>query len=231
MLPITWPLLVEDTPMKVGSTPSIAHGWRPYSATIQPSSAASHGSGRLHRAMRRKRGFSSLRLLDSRKAQANRAMKKKPSATMIRNEKNSTGTFGTVSQAARSITDSSALAGSSTYLRVSRPKPRSWRLSRKAWRLAGSFRSARTAASAAWAWMPLRMRCLLCSTRSWMPGTCSSSERVAIRPSAHGMRTAALVSRACMLGMPNRVNEAGAGVVCHSASIAATFMCWFSEAV
>ena len=31
--------------MAVGSTPSMIQGWRPNSATNQPSSAASHGSG------------------------------------------------------------------------------------------------------------------------------------------------------------------------------------------
>jgi len=104
-------------------------------------------------------------------------------------------------------------------------------LAKNACCFSGLVRSARTAANAACASIPLRMRCLFCSTRSWMPGTCSSSERVAIMPSAHGMRTAALVSRSSMLGRPNSVNDAGAGAVCHSASIAATFMCWFSEAV
>jgi len=33
--------------MNVGSTSLMIHGWRPYSATIQPSSAAIHGSGML----------------------------------------------------------------------------------------------------------------------------------------------------------------------------------------
>jgi hypothetical protein len=36
--------------MAVGSTPSTVHGWRPNSATNQPSSAAIHGAGIIHTA-------------------------------------------------------------------------------------------------------------------------------------------------------------------------------------
>jgi hypothetical protein len=39
-----------ETARNVGNTPSITQGCRPTSATIQPSSAASHGSGRLNSA-------------------------------------------------------------------------------------------------------------------------------------------------------------------------------------
>ena len=42
---MTLPAEMLETPRKVGSTPSMTHGWRPYSATNQPSSAAIHGSG------------------------------------------------------------------------------------------------------------------------------------------------------------------------------------------
>ncbi len=52
---------VPETPRKVGSTPSITQGWRPYSATIQPSSAANHGSGRLHSAAHRNKRYLSSR--------------------------------------------------------------------------------------------------------------------------------------------------------------------------
>ena len=38
-------LLSVEVARKVGSTPSIAQGWRPISASIQPSSIATHGSG------------------------------------------------------------------------------------------------------------------------------------------------------------------------------------------
>src|SRR5262249_24470626 len=41
-----------DPPRKVGSTPSMAQGCRPYSATIQPSSPAIHGSGSARKAAR-----------------------------------------------------------------------------------------------------------------------------------------------------------------------------------
>ena len=39
-----------ETAMNVGSTPSMTHGWRPTSATNQPSSAAIQGNGRVHSA-------------------------------------------------------------------------------------------------------------------------------------------------------------------------------------
>ena len=45
----------DETPSAVGRTSSITQGWRPYSATIQPSSAAIQGSGRLRHAARRNR--------------------------------------------------------------------------------------------------------------------------------------------------------------------------------
>src|SRR5665647_272474 len=85
----------DDTPSAVGSTPSIAHGWLPYSATIQPSSIASHGSGRLHSAARKsQRWRSSWRLADSQNAYPNNAMNHRPQPTMMRNDQNKTGTFG-----------------------------------------------------------------------------------------------------------------------------------------
>ena len=52
---------------------------------------------------RNQRWRSSWRFADSQKAKANKAMKKKPSPTMKRNDQNSGGTLGTVSQAACSI--------------------------------------------------------------------------------------------------------------------------------
>lgn len=53
MVMITWLADRLDTPMKVGRTPSITQGWRPVSARIQPSSAASQGSGMMTTARRR----------------------------------------------------------------------------------------------------------------------------------------------------------------------------------
>jgi cytochrome bd-type quinol oxidase subunit 1 len=43
------PRETEETPREVGSTPSTTHGWL-YSASIQPSSAANQGKGRLQSA-------------------------------------------------------------------------------------------------------------------------------------------------------------------------------------
>src|SRR5450432_1096589 len=118
MLNSTWPAETDDTPSAVGSTPEIAHGWRPYSATIQPSSIASHGSGRLYNAsFRYQRLASSRRLLASQNEYANRTMKYMPQATMMRNDQNSTGTFGIVLSAARRMSAGVALAGSSRLRR------------------------------------------------------------------------------------------------------------------
>src|SRR6185369_15484901 len=104
---------IEETPSAVGSTPSIAHGWRPFSATIQPSSAASQGSGRLHSAsLRYQRLASSRRLLASQNDQPNRAMKYIPQPTMMRKDQNSNGTFGIVLSAARRTSAAVACAGS-----------------------------------------------------------------------------------------------------------------------
>ncbi len=64
-----------------------------------------------------------------------------------------------------------------------------------------------------------------------MPGTSRSSERVAIKPSTHGILISAWVLCAERSGMPNTAKPAGAGSVSHIASIAAIFICWFSVAV
>lgn len=62
-----------------------------------------------------------------------------------------------------------------------------------------------------------------------MPGIGVSIERVPISPITHGTRSARCVVRCCTSGMPNTVNEAGAGSVSHIASIAAIFIFWFIE--
>src|ERR1035441_8843810 len=104
---------VVETPRNVGSSPSMAHGCRPYSATIQPSSAANQGNGKLYKATRRNQRFRSSRWRDAKKnATANKAMRKIPSATMNRKLQKRTGTFGTVDHAARSICSDVAAAGS-----------------------------------------------------------------------------------------------------------------------
>ncbi len=72
------------------------------------------------------------------------------------------------------------------------------------------------------------MRCFASATRSRIPGTGWSIERVAMSPSIHGIFTSSRVLRAAGSGSPNNVNEAGAGSVCHMLSIAAIFIFWCS---
>ena len=79
--------------------------------------------------------------------------------------------------------------------------------------------------------MPLLIRSLACSTSSKMPGTSVSVERVAINPNIQGISTRAWVSWVAMSGSPNIVKAAGAGSVCHSLSIAASFIFWCSVTV
>ena len=60
------PPLTLETPSPVGNTPSMTHGWRPTSATTQPSSAAIHGNGRHQAAnLRNRRCLSKLCLADT----------------------------------------------------------------------------------------------------------------------------------------------------------------------
>src|SRR5659263_631924 len=49
--------LSVDTLKCVGRTPYIVQGWRPYSATYQPSSQAIQGAGNIHRAHLSNQGF------------------------------------------------------------------------------------------------------------------------------------------------------------------------------
>jgi len=49
MLPIRSPVDRVDEASSVGSTSPMLQGWRPYSATIQPSSIAIQGAGMLNR--------------------------------------------------------------------------------------------------------------------------------------------------------------------------------------
>jgi hypothetical protein len=63
-----------------------------------------------------------------------------------------------------------------------------------------------------------------------MPSTGSLAERVAISPSSHGTLSSSCVVCARSSGMPNTVNPAGGRCVCHSASMAAIFIFWFSLA-
>ena len=62
---MTSPMLSEEADKNVGRTSPMVQGWRPYSATNQPSSAAIHGAGIDHSAAR----SSHLRLSATRLAQ------------------------------------------------------------------------------------------------------------------------------------------------------------------
>ncbi|CFO83434.1 Uncharacterised protein [Bordetella pertussis] len=65
-------------------------------------------------------------------------------------------------------------------------------------------------------------------TRSSMPSSGVVSERVPISPMTYGMEIANSFLRSSWLGMAIRLNEAGAGSVCHMASMAAIFIFWCS---
>ncbi len=140
-------------------------------------------------------------------------MKNRPKPTMQRNDQNSTGTLGTVDQAAavdlrgrrhrrvvRVAQQQQAIA------QVLRRWPRS------APALPGPVIAAGRRAAAAG---PHRRACpSRCArarvpTSSLMPSTGSSTERVAIRPSSHGTCTRACVVRCATSGKPNTVKAAG----------------------
>ncbi|MNL50955.1 hypothetical protein D3C87_1740170 [compost metagenome] len=77
--------------------------------------------------------------------------------------------------------------------------------------------------------MPERMRSWALSTSSLMPGSSLSSERVVIRPPTQGTESDQIGSPSAP-GMAMMVQGAGAGSVWKAASMAATFMIWFSVA-
>lgn len=79
--------------------------------------------------------------------------------------------------------------------------------------------------------MPLLIRSWLSATSGLMPGTSWLMDRVAMSPSIQGTRIASWVWRVARSGMPKIVKLAGAASVSHIASIAATFIFWFCEAV
>jgi len=97
-------------------------------------------------------------------------------------------------------------------------------------RAALSAGSARSSCNAAYASTPLTMRSRARATRSKIPSSGLSIERVAISPSSHGILTRACVTCSRSSGSPNRVKLAGGFSVSHSASMAATFIFWFSPA-
>ena len=110
-----------DAPRKVGKTLSTAHGWRPNSASSQPDSMAIQGSGIITTANSSSHFVSCRLRVTIRKAAAKNAMKAKPMAAMMRKTTNSTGTSGTVSQAAFWISAGLAVRGSATYRFSNRP--------------------------------------------------------------------------------------------------------------
>src|ERR1700761_876907 len=89
---------VEDD-SAVGRMPAIVQGWRPTSATTQPNSAASQGSGIAQTAQRRNQrrlACCSSRRAHSQNAVTKVARNRKPRPTMMRNEKNTGATGGIV---------------------------------------------------------------------------------------------------------------------------------------
>jgi hypothetical protein len=75
------------------------------------------------------------------------------------------------------------------------------------------------------------MRLTPVRTRSLMPSTGRSKDRVAIKPSSHGNSILWRVTRLSISGKPKTVKLAGGGWVSHIASIAAIFIFWSSVAV
>ena len=79
--------------------------------------------------------------------------------------------------------------------------------------------------------MPLLMRPCAFVTSSSIPGIGVLRDRVAIIPSAHGTLISIRFSWVAGSGIAKSVNDAGAGAVFHMASIAASFIFWFSVTV
>src|ERR1700694_617168 len=101
----------SEVARKVGSTPSMIQGCRPNSATNQPSSAASQGSGKAQSASRNsQRGASASRIVYQSEVK-NTASSAKPNNTMKRKVKKMDGTPGTVDQAASWICSGVACNG------------------------------------------------------------------------------------------------------------------------
>src|SRR5450756_941744 len=90
----------SEVARKVGSTPSMIQGCRPNSATNQPSSTASQGSGNAQSARwNSQRGASASRIVYQSET-TNTASSAKPNSTMKRKVKKIEGTLGTVDHAA-----------------------------------------------------------------------------------------------------------------------------------
>src|SRR5258705_10960379 len=111
-----WPVVTDEVDRWVGSTSLIVHGCRPYSATIQPSSIAIHGSGMLHSAILRIHWlFASLRLATMTNAATNTNRNHSPSPTMMRNDQKIGATFGIVSLTAARICSGVASTTAGVY--------------------------------------------------------------------------------------------------------------------
>src|SRR5258705_6283435 len=100
----------------VGRTSLIVHGWRPYSATIQPSSDAIHGSGMLHSAsLQIHRLFARLRRATMMNADAKMNRNQSPRPTMTRNDQKIGKTFRIVSLTAARICSGVASTTAGAY--------------------------------------------------------------------------------------------------------------------
>src|SRR5664280_1942695 len=104
----------SEVARKVGSTPSMIQGCRPNSATNQPSSAASQGSGNAQSAIRNSQSGASASRIVYQSEIRNTASSTKPNSTMKRKMKKMEGTLGTVDQAASWICSGVACDGFST---------------------------------------------------------------------------------------------------------------------
>src|ERR1700737_1692716 len=93
----------SEVSRKVGSTPSMIQGCRPNSATNQPSSAASQGSGKAQSASRNsQRGASASRIVYQSEVK-NTASSAKPNNTMKRKGKKKKRTAGDGDQTSTGI--------------------------------------------------------------------------------------------------------------------------------
>src|SRR5450631_1571443 len=104
----------------------MVQGWRPYSATTQPSSQANQGAGSIQIAHRSNQGFcAQLDLSVLQKDRPNSTNMAVPRPTIKRNDQNIGVTRGTVSSTARVMISGVALRTSTTYFLSSKPNPRS----------------------------------------------------------------------------------------------------------
>src|SRR5215471_16167773 len=118
----TWPAVTDDVDRCVGSTSLIDHGWRPYSATIQPSSIAIHGNGMLHIATWRIHWLvATTRRATMTNADTKTNRNHRPSPTMTRNDQKIGATFGIVSSTAMRICSGVASTTAGVYFLSNSP--------------------------------------------------------------------------------------------------------------